>query len=469
MKQKIIVTWGAWFIGSNFLNKYVLLHPEIDFINIDALTYAGKLENISEEVQKSLNYFFEKCDIRDISALEKVYAKYSPTDIIHFAAESHVDNSIKNPMIFTETNVIWTQNLLECHKKFGLKRFHHISTDEVYWDLPNWWFFTEQTSLNPSSPYSSSKASSDFYVKAYGRTFWIDYVITRCSNNYWPNQDTEKLIPHFIDLLQKNEKVTVYWDGSNIRDWLYVEDHCDAIWEVFTKAQNKSIYNIWGNNEYTNLEITKLILKEMNKWEEYISFVEDRKGHDVRYAIDATKIRNELWWEPKIKFENGIVRTIQYFLKKEKKSDIDIIQYNDNISRLLKWNNKKIELLKETIAKKESRIYFRECEVWWCQVWENLWTEIYWKWDDFTRPVLIIKKTWKNSFIWIPATTKFNNIRNKTNISEKIILNWKESVFLFHQAKNFDKIRLQRRISELSENVFTEILEKFLDSIKTKK
>ena len=315
MKQKIIITGWAWFIGSNFLNKYVLQNPEIDFINIDALTYAGKLENISNEVKNASNYFFEKVDIRHIDEIRKVYEKYKPTDIIHFAAESHVDNSIKNPVIFYETNVIWTQNLLQAHREFQLKRFHHISTDEVYGDLPNGWFFTENTPINSSSPYSSSKAWSDLVVKAYGRTFWVDYVITRCSNNYWPNQDNEKLIPHFIDLLQNNKPVTVYWNGSNIRDWLYVEDHCDAIWQVFNHAINKSIYNIGWNNEYTNLEITKLILQEMWKWEEFITFVEDRKWHDVRYAIDATKIRTELWWEPKVKFENGIVKTIKYYLK----------------------------------------------------------------------------------------------------------------------------------------------------------
>lgn len=316
MKQRIIITGWAWFIGSNFLNKYVEKLPEIDFINIDTLTYAGKLENISQNIQNAPNYFFEKVDIRNSEEINRVYEKYSPTDIIHFAAESHVDNSIKNPTIFTQTNILGTQNLLDAHRKFGLNRFHHISTDEVYGDLPNGWFFTENTPINPSSPYSSSKAGSDMIVKAYGRTFWINYVITRCSNNYGPNQDNEKLIPHFIDLLQNDKSVTVYWDGSNIRDWLYVEDHCDAIWEVFTRAENKSIYNIWWNNEYTNLEITKLILQEMWKDDSYISFVEDRKGHDVRYAIDATKIQNELWWFPKIRFEHGIIKTIQYYLNK---------------------------------------------------------------------------------------------------------------------------------------------------------
>ncbi len=316
MKKKIIITGGAGFIGSNFLNKYVLLNEKIDFINIDALTYAWKLENISEEVQKSDNYFFEKCDIRNLENIEKIYKKYNPTDIIHFAAESHVDNSIENPLLFTETNILGTQNLLEAHKKFWLSRFHHISTDEVYGDLPSWWFFTESTPINPSSPYSASKAWSDLIVKSYGRTFWTNYVITRCSNNYWPNQDSEKLIPHFIDLLKNNKPVTLYGEGKNIRDWLYVEDHCDAIWEVFNKAENGSIYNIGGNNEYTNLEITKLILKEMKKDESFIHFVEDRKWHDLRYAIDATKIKNELGWEPKIKFEKWIVRTIKYYLNK---------------------------------------------------------------------------------------------------------------------------------------------------------
>lgn len=316
MSKIIIVTWWAWFIWSNFLNKYVTSYPEIHWVNLDLLTYAWKLENISQEVSNSKNYSFEKCDIRDKESLREVYKKFKPTDIIHFAAESHVDNSIENPSIFTETNVIWTQNLLDLHLEFKLKRFHHISTDEVYGDLPNWGFFTESTALNPSSPYSCSKASSDFYVKAYGRTFWIDYTITRCSNNYWPNQDDEKLIPYFFKLLKNNKPVTVYWDGSNIRDWLYVEDHCDAIWEVFSKAETKKIYNIWWNNEYSNIEITKMILSEMWKDESYISYIEDRKWHDVRYAIDAKKIQDELWWFPKVTFEKWIITTLNYYKNK---------------------------------------------------------------------------------------------------------------------------------------------------------
>lgn len=315
MRQKIIITWWAWFIGSNFLNKFVPLYKDIDFINIDALTYAWKLSNINDEIVQFWNYFFEKCDIRNISDIEAIYAKYSPTDIIHFAAESHVDNSIKNPLIFTETNVLWTQNLLDAHIKYNLRRFHHISTDEVYGDVADGGFFTENTPINPSSPYSSSKASSDLFVKAYGRTFWIDYVITRCSNNYGPNQDNEKLIPHFIWLLRADKKVPIYGDGTNIRDWLYVEDHCDAVWEVFQKWKKHSIYNIWWNNEYTNLEITRIILDEMGKTEDSIIYVEDRRGHDARYAIDANKIQNDLWWFPKIDFTKGIKHTIQYYLK----------------------------------------------------------------------------------------------------------------------------------------------------------
>ena len=311
-----MITWWAWFIGSNFLNKYVISYPDIQFINVDCLTYAWKLENISEQVKSAVNYSFEKVDIRDVLALEEVFSRHIPTDIIHFAAESHVDNSIKNPKLFTETNVIWTQNLLDLHRKYELKRFHQISTDEVYGDIPDSWFFLETTPLNPSSPYSASKTAADMLVKAYGRTFNIDYTITRCSNNYGANQDNEKLIPHFIHLLQQDKAVTVYGDGSNIRDRLFVEDHCDAIREVFSKAKSRSVYNIWWNNEYSNLEITKILLKEMWKDESYISFVTDRPGHDKRYAIDASKIKRELWWEPKIKFDQGIKTTIDFYINK---------------------------------------------------------------------------------------------------------------------------------------------------------
>ncbi len=313
MSQKIIITGGAGFIGSNFLSKYVLLFPHIDFINIDALTYAGNIEKISPEARNAKNYFFEKVDIRDFDELEKIYKKYTPTDIIHFAAESHVDNSIKNPKLFSEVNMIGTQNLLDLHRKFEMNRFHYISTDEVYGDIPESGYFTEETHLEPSSPYSASKAAGDMLVSAYGRTFGVDYTITRCSNNYGPHQNMISLIPLFISKIKNDEIVPLYGDGSNIRDWLYVEDHCDAVWEVFTRAKNKSIYNVGGNNEYTNLEITKKILEAMGKSEELISFVPDRPGHDKRYAIDATKIKNELGWTPKVRFEEGIARTIEFY------------------------------------------------------------------------------------------------------------------------------------------------------------
>ena len=261
--QTIIITGGAGFIGSNFLSKYVLLFPEIQFVNIDMLTYAGNIEKIDLAARSTPNYHFEQVDIRDIEALRAVYAKYNPTDIIHFAAESHVDNSIRNPRLFTEVNILGTQNLLDLHREYNMNRFHYISTDEVYGDIPDSGYFTEETHIEPSSPYSASKAGGDILVQAYGRTFGLDYTITRCSNNYGAHQNNISLIPLFIDKIQKNEKVPLYGDGSNIRDWLYVEDHCDAIWEVFTRADIGSAYNVGGNNEYTNLEITKILLQAM--------------------------------------------------------------------------------------------------------------------------------------------------------------------------------------------------------------
>lgn len=313
--QTIIITWGAGFIGSNFLSKYVLAFPGIQFVNIDILTYAGNIEKISREARSANNYVFEQVDIRDVWALREVYTRYKPTDIIHFAAESHVDNSILNPRLFTEVNILGTQNLLDLHREFRMSRFHYISTDEVYGDIPDSGYFTEDTHIEPSSPYSASKAGGDILVQAYGRTFGLDYTITRCSNNYGAHQNSISLIPLFIAKIQKDEKVPLYGDGSNIRDWLYVEDHCDAIWEVFTRAEKWSIYNVGGNNEYTNLEITKILLSAMGKTEELISFVPDRPWHDRRYAIDVTKIKMELGWEPKVKFEEGIERTIAFYKK----------------------------------------------------------------------------------------------------------------------------------------------------------
>ena len=315
--KKIIITGWAGFIGSNFLNTLVPRHPEIQFLNLDLLTYAGDLTKIDDSVRNSANYAFFQIDIRDKEALHDLYERAKPTDIIHFAAESHVDNSIKNPRIFTETNVIGTQNLLDLHREFGLWRFHYISTDEVYGDIPEWGFFTESTPLHPSSPYSASKAAGDMLTSAYGRTFGIDYTITRCSNNYGPHQDHEKLIPHFIDLLKNDQPVPLYGDGSNIRDWLYVVDHCEAVWEVFTRAQRGSVYNIGWNNEYTNLEITKILIAKMGKSESLIEFVADRPWHDKRYAIDATKIQRALGWEPKVDFRDGIEKTIAFYLNEE--------------------------------------------------------------------------------------------------------------------------------------------------------
>ena len=310
----IIVTWWAWFIWANFLNKYVKLFPEHTFINVDALTYAGNLANI--EVSDENNYVFEKCDIRDLAALRKIYETHAPTDCIHFAAESHVDNSIENPGIFLETNILGTNNLLALHKEFGCKRFHYVGTDEVYGELPLDDLdlkFTEQTPLHPHSPYSVSKCGGDMLTHAYHRTYGTDTVVTRCSNNYGPYQFVEKLIPLFIQKLSSDQKVPVYGDGKNVRDRLYVEDHCDAIREVFTRGKSWEVYNIWGNNEYSNLEITKILLSAFGKDDSSIEYVEDRAGHDRRYAIDNTKITTQLGRSPKITFEEGIQMTIEWY------------------------------------------------------------------------------------------------------------------------------------------------------------
>lgn len=314
--QKIIITWWAGFIGSNFLNKFVRQYPDIFFINIDALTYAGKLGNIVEEVKKSENYAFENIDIRDINALRTVYEKYSPTDCIHFAAESHVDNSIQNPWIFLETNVLGTNNLLTLHRDFGMHRFHYISTDEVYGELPidkPEIKFTEETSLCPNSPYSVSKASGDMLTQAFHRTYGIDVVVSRCSNNYGPRQDTEKLIPCFITKLSQKQKVPLYGDGGNIRDWLHVDDHCDAVWTIFTRAVSGSIYNVGGNNELSNKYIASLLLHSFWYGDDMIEYVIDRLWHDKRYAIDSSKLQGELGWIPRVSFDQGIQDTIQRY------------------------------------------------------------------------------------------------------------------------------------------------------------
>ena len=316
MSTNILVTGAAGFIGANFAEFFVNKHPEYNIIVLDKLTYAGNLDNL-KKVQDKIT--FVKGDICEYEFIKELFEKYQIDGVIHFAAESHVDNSIKNPFIFTHTNVIGTHTLLEVAKQVwgegSSNKFVHISTDEVYGTLGEEGYFTETTPINPNSPYSASKASSDLIARAYFETFKMNVSITNCSNNYGPYQHNEKLIPHMIKLAINNEKLPVYGNGKNIRDWLYVEDHCEAIDMVFHKGKAGERYNIGGHNEKRNIDIVKLILKHLNKSEDLIEFVEDRKGHDYRYAIDPTKIKNELHWEPKTKFEDGIIKTIDWYLK----------------------------------------------------------------------------------------------------------------------------------------------------------
>ena len=316
MSKNILVTGAAGFIGANFAEFFVNKHPEYNVIVLDKLTYAGNLDNLKKVEDKIT---FVKGDICEYEFVKDLFEKYQIDGVIHFAAESHVDNSIKNPFIFTHTNVIGTHTLLEVAKQVwgegSSNKFVHISTDEVYGTLGEEGYFTETTPINPNSPYSASKASSDLIARAYFETFKINVSITNCSNNYGPYQHHEKLIPHMIKLAMNNEKLPVYGNGKNIRDWLYVEDHCEAIDMVFHNGRAGERYNIGGHNEKRNIDIVKLILKHLNKSEDLIEFVEDRKGHDYRYAIDPTKIKNELGWEPKTKFEDGIIKTIDWYLK----------------------------------------------------------------------------------------------------------------------------------------------------------
>lgn len=311
-KKAIIVTGGAGFIGSNYLNKFVPKYPEYLFINIDCLTYACNLDNV--KVSNSPNYFFEKTDIRNFASLEEIFNSYMPTDVINFAAESHVDFSIENPSVFIETNVNGANNVLLLSKKYDINRFHQISTDEVYGSLgPKDKPFTRNSPLKPNSPYSASKASADLLVRAYNKTFGLNTVITRCANNYGPNQDTSKLIPKFLSNLLIGEKVPLYSKGENIRDWIYVEDHIDAIDLVFHKGKTGEVYNIGGDCELTNMDMAKKILKLTGRDESFIKLVADRLGHDFRYAIDNAEINSELGWKPKINFEDGIKMTLEYY------------------------------------------------------------------------------------------------------------------------------------------------------------
>lgn len=313
----IIVTGGAGFIGSNFIFYQMKNHPDDRIICLDNLTYAGNLETL-KDVMDQPNFRFVKGDIADRVCVEHLFEEEKPDIIVNFAAESHVDRSIEDPGIFLTTNIIGTQVLMDACRKYGIKRYHQVSTDEVYGDLPldrPDLFFTEDTPIHTSSPYSSSKAGADLLVLSYYRTFGLPVSITRCSNNYGPYHFPEKLIPLMISRALAEESLPVYGKGENIRDWLYVEDHCAAIDLVMRKGRVGEVYNVGGHNEKSNLEVVKTILAQLGKSEDLITFVTDRPGHDMRYAIDPTKIHNELGWLPQTKFDDGIRLTIDWYLQ----------------------------------------------------------------------------------------------------------------------------------------------------------
>lgn len=314
--MKIIVTGGAGFIGGNFVYYELNNHPEDEIICLDKLTYAGNLETL-EDAFKNPNFKFVKADIADRAAVFELFENEKPDIVVNFAAESHVDRSIENPEIFLQTNIMGTQVLMDACREYGITRYHQVSTDEVYGDLPldrPDLFFTESTPIHTSSPYSASKASADLLVLAYHRTYKLPVTITRCSNNYGPYHFPEKLIPLMISRALADEPLPVYGKGENVRDWLYVEDHCAAIDLVMRNGKVGEVYNIGGHNEKSNLEVVKTILKQLGKPESLITFVTDRPGHDMRYAIDPTKIHDELGWLPKTKFEDGIKQTIDWYL-----------------------------------------------------------------------------------------------------------------------------------------------------------
>ncbi len=312
--MRLLVTGGAGFIGSCFIRHILGKHPDYHVINLDALTYAGNIENLND-VEDHPNYKFVHGNICDKRLVRDLISECDC--VVNFAAESHVDRSITGPEIFIETNVQGTLNLLQASKEIGVERFLQVSTDEVYGTLGKTGYFTETTPLAPNSPYSASKASADMLVRAYYETYKMPVLNTRCSNNYGPYQYPEKLIPFFISQLLKGEKVPVYGDGMNIRDWLYVYDHCEAIDVVLHKGRVGEVYNIGGHNEKTNLEITHLILEVMGKDESSIKYVEDRLGHDRRYAICNDKIQSELGWKPSLTFEQGIKLTIEWYLNNQ--------------------------------------------------------------------------------------------------------------------------------------------------------
>ena len=312
----ILITGGAGFIGTNFVYYQLQHHPEDQVVCLDALTYAGNLENLTEAL-KNPRFRFVKGDIADREAVNALFEEEKPDIVVNFAAESHVDRSITQPELFLRTNIMGTQVLMDACRKYGVQRYHQVSTDEVYGDLPldrPDLFFTEDTPIHTSSPYSASKASADLLVLAYFRTFHLPVSITRCSNNYGPYQFPEKLIPLMITRALNDQSLPVYGKGENVRDWLYVEDHCAAIDLVMRKGREGEVYNVGGHNERTNLDVVKTVLRELGKPESLITFVTDRPGHDRRYAIDPSKIHAELGWLPRTKFDDGIHQTVQWYL-----------------------------------------------------------------------------------------------------------------------------------------------------------
>jgi dTDP-glucose 4,6-dehydratase len=324
--KTVLVTGGAGFIGSNFLNLVVPEHPDILFVNLDKLTYAGNLANVNS-ISHCANYKFVRVDIADYEAVQAAFAKFSPDAVIHFAAESHVDRSIKSPRAFLESNVLGTFNLLEASREAWVDNspghlFHHVSTDEVYGALGDEGYFVEDTAYDPSSPYSASKASSDHLVRAWNRTFGLPSTISNCSNNYGPRQFPEKLIPLMILNAGEGKPLPVYGKGLNVRDWLYVDDHCHAVWKIATQGEPGETYNVGGSNEVANIEVVEMICDLLDKkfqkrsgsLRDLITYVADRPGHDFRYAIDASKIQEKLHWTPLETFETGMEKTVQWYL-----------------------------------------------------------------------------------------------------------------------------------------------------------
>ena len=317
---KYLVTGCAGFIGSNFVHYMLEKYNDINIVNLDKLTYAGNLDNL-RDIEQDSRYAFVQGDICDRTLVDSLFAQYGFDYVINFAAESHVDRSIEDPGIFLQTNIIGTATLMDASRKYGVKRFHQVSTDEVYGDLPldrPDLFFREDTPIHTSSPYSSSKAAADLLAMSYFRTYGLPVSISRCSNNYGPYQHTEKLIPLMITKAKNDQPLPVYGKGINVRDWLYVDDHCKAIDLIVHNGKAGEIYNVGGHNEMRNIDIVKLICKTLGKSQELITFVQDRKGHDLRYAIDPSKIHNELGWLPETCFEEGIKKTIDWYLAQDR-------------------------------------------------------------------------------------------------------------------------------------------------------